>query len=59
MKDTSRSQGRGQESTAQLAFAAMLDARATLHDAIVSAGMRVLGAMLEVDPTLRTRKASC
>jgi hypothetical protein len=25
----------------------MLDARATLHDAIVSAGMRVLGAMLE------------
>lgn len=47
MKDTARSQGRNQESTAQLAFAAMLDARATLHDAIVSAGMGVLGAMLE------------
>ena len=28
-------------------FAAMIDARATLHDAIVSAGMSVLGAMLE------------
>ncbi len=47
MKDTARSRGRGQESTAQLAFTAMLDARATLHDAIVSAGMGVLGAMLE------------
>jgi len=47
MKDTARSRSQGQESTAQLAFAAMLDARATLHDAIVSAGMSVLGAMLE------------
>ena len=47
MKDTARSRGRGQESTAQLAFAAMFDARATLHEAIVSAGMSVLGAMLE------------
>jgi putative transposase len=47
MKDTARSRGRGQESIAQLAFTAMLDARATLHDAIVSAGMGVLGAMLE------------
>lgn len=47
MKDTARSRDRGQESTATLAFAAMLDARATLHDAIVSAGMSVLGAMLE------------
>jgi len=47
MKNTARSRDRGQESSAQLAFAAMLDARATLHDAIVSAGMSVLGAMLE------------
>ena len=48
MKDTARSRSRGQESTAQVAFAAMLDVRATLHDAIgVSAGMGVLGAMLE------------
>lgn len=47
MKDTARSRSRGQESTAQVAFAAMLDVRATLHDAIVSAGMSVLGAMLE------------
>jgi len=47
MKDTARSRSRGQESTAQLAFNAMLDARATLHDAIISAGMGVLGAMLE------------
>ena len=38
---------RRQEVTPQLAFAAMIDARATLHDAIVSAGMTVLGAMLE------------
>ena len=47
MKEIARSRGRGQEATAQLAFAAMLDARATLHDAIVSAGMGVLAAMLE------------
>ena len=47
MKDTARKTTRRQEATAQLAFAAMLDARATLHDAIVSAGMGVLAAMLE------------
>lgn len=47
MKDTARKTTRRQEATPQLAFAAMLDARATLHDAIVSAGMTVLGAMLE------------
>ena len=47
MKDTARKMTRRQEATPQLAFAAMLDARATLHDAIVSAGMSVLGAMLE------------
>ena len=47
MKDTASSRARSQESTAQLTFSAMLDARATLHDAIVSAGLGVLGAMLE------------
>lgn len=47
MKDTARNRDRGQGLTAQLAFTAMIDARATLHDAIVSAGMSVLGAMLE------------
>src|SRR5512146_1129307 len=47
MKNTARKMTRRQEATPQLAFAAMLDARATLHDAIVSAGMGVLGAMLE------------
>ena len=50
LKDTARKTTRRQEATAttpQLALAAMIDARATLHDAIVSAGMTVLGAMLE------------
>ena len=47
MKDTARKKDGRQEATGQLAFAAMVDARATLHDAIVSAGMGVLGAMLE------------
>lgn len=47
MKDTARKTSRRQEATGQLAFAAMIDARATLHDAIVAAGMGVLGAMLE------------
>lgn len=51
MKDTARKTACRQEATAQLAFAAMLDARATLHDAIVSAGMTVLGAMLEEERT--------
>ena len=47
MKDIARKTRRRQEATPQLAFTAMMDARATLHDAIVSAGMTVLGAMLE------------
>jgi transposase-like protein len=47
MKDTARKTPRRQEATPQLAFAAMLNARATLHDAIVSAGVGVLSAMLE------------
>lgn len=51
MKDTARKMNARQDSPAQLVFAAMLDARATLHDAIVSAGMSVLGAMLEDERT--------
>lgn len=47
MKDTARNRDRGQEATAQSAFAAMMDTRATLHDAVVNAGMAVLAAMLE------------
>lgn len=51
MKDTARKTNGRQEATPSLAFAAMLNARATLHDAIVSAGMSVLGAMLEEERT--------
>lgn len=50
MKNTARRRARSQETTTeQLVFAAMRDARATLHDAVVTAGMTVLGAMLEED----------
>lgn len=50
MKDTARRRTRSQETTTeQLVFAAMRDARATLHDAVVTAGMSVLSAMLEDD----------
>jgi len=51
MKDTARKKDARQEAPSQLVFAAMLGARATLHDAIVSAGMSVLGAMLEEERT--------
>jgi putative transposase len=52
MKDTARRRARSQETTTeQLAFAAMRDARATLHEAVVHAGMTVLAAMLEEDRT--------
>lgn len=51
MKKTARKNDERQETTPQLAFAAMMDARATLHDAIVRAGMSVLGAMLEEERT--------
>lgn len=52
MKDTAKRRSASQEApSAQLAFAAMRDARATLHDAIVSAGMSVLSAMLEEERT--------
>jgi len=50
MKDTARRRPGSQETTMdQLVFAAMRDARATLHDAVVAAGMGVLSAMLEED----------
>lgn len=39
--------------TEQLAFAAIADARATLHDAIVGAGMTVLHALLEEERSVR------
>lgn len=52
MKKTARTATRGQEAPSpQLAFAAMIDAKATLLDAIVNAGLSVLGAMLEEDRT--------
>lgn len=52
MKKTARSAPRGQEPpSSQLAFAAMIDAKATLHDAVVSAGLSVLAAMLEEERT--------
>ena len=51
MKDSARKTTRRQEATPRLAFAAMIDARATLHDAIVNAGMCVLSAMLEEERT--------
>ena len=51
MKDTARrrSKSQGGSASGQLTLAAMIDARASLHDAIVAAGMGVLSAMLEED----------
>lgn len=49
MKDTAKVRRRSQETTAQLTFAAMMDARATLHEAVVRSGMMILSAMLEDD----------
>src|SRR5262249_46497602 len=43
-----------QEATGQLAFAAMVDARATMHEATVSADMGVLAAILEDERTRLT-----
>jgi putative transposase len=54
MKDIARRKGCRQEAApqvAQLTLAAMMSARATLHEAVVHAGMSVLGAMLEEDRT--------
>lgn len=50
MKNSAKRREEGQGgSFQQLVFAAMADARSTLHDAVVQAGMTVLGAMLEED----------
>jgi putative transposase len=51
MKDTAKVRRRSQETTAQLTFAAMMDARATLHEAVIQSGMTILSAMLEEDRT--------
>jgi transposase-like protein len=51
MKDTARGRRRSQE-TPQLTFAAMIEARATLHEAVVQSGMMILSAMLEDDRAL-------
>ena len=51
MKKIAKRRTEGQEGTNQFAFAALIDARATLHDAVISAGMAVLGGLLEDDRT--------
>jgi transposase-like protein len=51
MKDTAKVRRRSQEATAQLTFAAMMTARATLHEAVIQSGMTILSAMLEDDRT--------
>lgn len=52
MKDTARrTNGRQEVAIEQLAFAAMRDTRATLHEAVVHAGMTVLAAVLEHERT--------
>jgi transposase-like protein len=52
MKDIARRRSRSQGTTTeQLVFAAIRDVRATLHEAVVAAGMSVLSAMLEEDRT--------
>jgi putative transposase len=50
MKDTARRRAKSQETTTEgPLFAAMREARTSLHDAVVTAGMTVLSAMLEED----------
>lgn len=53
MKDTARKKDRSQGTPhiGQLALAAMFEARATLYETVVHAGMGVLAAMLEEDRT--------
>jgi hypothetical protein len=53
MKDTARKKDARQESPhiGQLALAAMFDARATLYETVINAGMSVLAGMLEDDRT--------
>lgn len=53
MKKTAKRTTEGQEGTmSQRAFAAMREVRGTLHDAVVSAGMQVLAALLEDERTM-------
>ncbi|MGH7284861.1 MAG: IS256 family transposase, partial [Polyangiaceae bacterium] len=51
MRDTAKVRRRNQETTAQRTFTAMMNSRATLHEAIIRSGMEVLSAMLEDDRT--------
>jgi putative transposase len=52
MKETAKRKLASQEATTeQLVFAAMADVKATLHDAVVAAGMTVLSALLEQERT--------
>jgi hypothetical protein len=53
MRDTARKKDGRQESPniGQLALAAMFDARATLYETVIHAGMSVLAGMLEDDRT--------
>jgi putative transposase len=52
MRGISKKKVASQEATTeQLVFAAIADVKATLHDAVVTAGMTVLGAMLEQERT--------
>ena len=51
MKDTAKRSTRRQDTLniGQLAFAAFVDARATLYSTIMQAGMKVVTAMMEDD----------
>jgi putative transposase len=51
MKKTAKRKTEGQEGTMQFAFSALMDARATLHDAVINAGMSVLAGLLEDERT--------
>ena len=52
MKETAKRKLASQEATTeQLVFAAMADVKATLHDAVVAAGMTVLSALQEQERT--------
>jgi len=49
MKKTAKRTREGQEGTRGFALAALMDARTTLHDAVIHAGLAVLGGLLEDD----------
>ncbi len=52
MRETAKRKLVSQEATSeQLVFAAMRDVKATLHEAVLAAGMTVLGALLEQERT--------